>query len=144
MRSSKTTNFPLAFWAHVKMWCADLIVNVPRLNVISKRQTRFVIKAVCWCVSEWRDTCLLITVHPLSTLTVGSLLITPTVIFPSCVIYSLATDRAPMLGKECVCVCVCAVSYTHLDVYKRQTFVLTVQTLTAKCKQRSEPETYSC
>ena len=23
----------------------------------------------------------------------------------------------------CVCVCVCAVSYTHLDVYKRQTLV---------------------
>ena len=22
----------------------------------------------------------------------------------------------------CVCVCVCAVSYTHLDVYKRQVF----------------------
>ena len=23
----------------------------------------------------------------------------------------------------CVCVCVCAVSYTHLDVYKRQTYI---------------------
>ena len=24
------------------------------------------------------------------------------------------------LNMQCVCVCVCAVSYTHLDVYKRQ------------------------
>ena len=41
-------------------------------------------------------------------------------------VYSLApsatrrTDtRKPALGRS-VCVCVCAVSYTHLDVYKRQ------------------------
>ena len=32
-------------------------------------------------------------------------------------------DEPAVTGKlVCVCVCVCAVSYTHLDVYKRQAY----------------------
>ena len=30
------------------------------------------------------------------------------------------TSNECCLEYRCVCVCVCAVSYTHLDVYKRQ------------------------